>query len=126
MKRIILLSFLITSVVNAQFRPFVINECMPNNTNTAADQDGEYNDWVEFYNTTNSSVNIGGYFLSDRKSEPTKFQFPNLVVNSNEYLIVWLDKDTLQEGLHTNFKLSAALKNYQHFEAVKRSKSLIF
>ena len=136
MKRIILLSFLITSVVNAQFRPFVINECMPNNTNTAADQDGEYNDWVEFYNTTNSSVNIGGYFLSDRKSEPTKFQFPNLVVNSNEYLIVWLDKDTLQEGLHTNFKLSASseqvylfnpdtnLVDYVHFTNVQADISI--
>ena len=107
MKLIFLAAFLATSFANAQFRPFVINECMPNNTSTAADQDGEYNDWVEFYNTTNSSINIGGYFLSDRKSEPTKFQFPNLMVSSNEYLIVWLDKDMLQEGLHTNFKLSA-------------------
>ena len=81
---------------------------MPNNSLTASDQDGEFNDWVEFYNNSNTAINVEGYFLSDRKNTPTKFTFPNLVLNPNDFLIVWLDKDTLQEGLHTNFKLTAS------------------
>ena len=117
MRTLFLIFFLLSFVTHAQFRPFVINECMPNNTATAADQDGEYNDWVEFYNNSTSPINPGGYFLSDRRSEPTKFKFPSLTLNQNEYLIVWLDKDTLQEGLHTNFKLSASSEQLYLFNS---------
>jgi hypothetical protein len=88
---------------------------MPNNTLTAADQDGEYNDWVELYNTSNSSINLQGYFLSDRRSEPTKFQFPYVSIAANDYLIIWVDKDSLQTGLHTNFKLSASSEQVYFF-----------
>ena len=116
MNKCLLIFFLFTSIANAQFREFVINECMPNNSITAIDQDGEYNDWVEFYNNSNTTLHIEGYFLSDRKSEPTKFRFPNIQVNSNDYLIVWIDKDTLQQGLHTNFKLSASSEQVYLFD----------
>ena len=59
---------------------------MPKNSNTATDQDGEFNDWVELYNTSNSAINLEGYFLSDRRSQPTKFKFPNVIVQSEDYL----------------------------------------
>lgn len=116
MKPLLLLFILTVQFGFAQNRHFVINECMPNNSNTATDQDGEYNDWVEFYNNSNSTLNTEGYFLSDRKSEPTKFKFPSLNINANHFLIVWLDKDTLQEGLHTNFKLSASSEQLYLFD----------
>jgi hypothetical protein len=108
MKKLSLLLCIISSTIIAQERKVVINECMPNNTNTAYDQYGEYNDWVELYNISNSSINLEGYFLSDRRSVPTKFRFPNVSIAANDYLIVWVDKDSLQVGLHTNFKLSAS------------------
>ena len=116
MKPLLLLLSLTVQIGIAQHRPIVINECMPNNSLTAVDQDGEYNDWVELYNNSASSYNMEGYFLSDRKSEPTKFKFPSLNLNSNQFLIVWLDKDTLQEGLHTNFKLSASSEQLYLFD----------
>ena len=108
MKKLSLLLFLASYTLSAQERTVVINECMPNNTYTAADQDGEYNDWVELYNISNSTINLQGHFLSDRRSEPTKFQFPNVSIAAQDYLIIWVDKDSLQTGLHTNFKLSAS------------------
>lgn len=116
MKNILIVFLLFPSVTYAQFRSLVINECMPNNTVTVTDQDGEYNDWVEFYNNSNNTINIEGYFLSDRKSEPTKFTFPEIQLSSNNYLIVWLDKDTLQQGLHTNFKLDASSEQLYLFD----------
>jgi len=85
MKNFLLLFFLYSSIANAQFRSLVINECMPNNSSTVTDQDGEYNDWLELYNNTTNTLNIEGYFLSDRKSEPTKFQFPSHTINPNDY-----------------------------------------
>lgn len=108
MKKLSLFLCLICTTLLAQERKIVINECMPNNTNTTADQDGEYNDWVELYNISSAPANLEGYFLSDRRSAPTKFRFPNVSIAPNDYLIVWTDKDSLQAGLHTNFKLSAS------------------
>ena len=136
MKKLSLVLFLMSNLLFAQNRTIVINECMPNNTVTAADQDGEYNDWVELYNISNTTINLQGYFLSDRRSEPTKFQFPNVLVPAQDYLIIWVDKDSTQSGLHTNFKLSASseqvylfntdtnLIDYVHFYNMQEDESI--
>lgn len=86
----------------------VINEIMASNSSTAEDQDGEFDDWIELYNRTSSSINLSGYFLTDNEDELEKWEFPaGTSIDANGYVIVWADKDTLQTGLHTNFKLSA-------------------
>ena len=86
----------------------VINELMASNTNAVADQNGEYDDWVELYNNGTNSIMLDGYFLSDNENNLGKWQFPNTVLPSGGYLTVWLDgQDGLQAGLHTSFKLSA-------------------
>jgi hypothetical protein len=87
----------------------VINELMAVNLTTAADQNREYDDWIEIYNLSNASIDLSGFYLTDSKKEPTKWTFPDsTIITANGYLIVWADKDTLQSGLHTNFKLSPA------------------
>lgn len=89
-------------------RSVVINELMPINTWTAADQDGEYDDWIELYNLTLNDINLSQYYLTDSKNNLTKWQFPDgTVILSKGYLIVWADKDTTQNGLHTNYKLAS-------------------
>lgn len=84
----------------------VINEFMADNETTVADQDGEYDDWIEFYNNSENTLSLGGYFLSDQASEPDKWSFPDTTIAAGGYLIVWADDDEEQEGLHANFKLS--------------------
>jgi hypothetical protein len=87
----------------------VINELAASNTSIQADQDGEFDDWIELYNNTSSPIVLDGYYLSDDNSNFTKWTFPNgTTINANDYLIVWADKDTLQTGLHANFKLSGS------------------
>ena len=87
----------------------VINELMPVNTTTVADNYGEFDDWIELFNVTGSAVDLSGYYLSDSKKEPSKWQFPlGTSIAANGYLIIWADKDTTQFGLHANFKLSSA------------------
>jgi hypothetical protein len=84
---------------------------MASNTISVADVSSgseEYDDWVEFYNGSTQSINLEGYYLSDNESSLDKWLFPNVTIEPNDYLIVWLDGDDLtQEGLHTSFKLSA-------------------
>lgn len=91
--------------------PVVINELMADNDNIIADPQGDYDDWLELYNTSNSPVVLTGLYLSDKQDNPTKWQFPdNTEIAANGYLIVWLDEDhddeEATEGLHANFKLS--------------------
>lgn len=85
----------------------VINEFMADNENAVADQDGEYDDWIELYNNGSEDINLGGYFLSDDADEPDKWAFPDTTIFAGDYLIVWADKDEDQEGLHAGIKLSA-------------------
>jgi hypothetical protein len=86
----------------------VINELMPVNTNVAADQNGEYDDWIELYNLSSINKDLSGYYLSDKKSSPRKWHLPTgTSIRGNGFLIVWADKDTTQAGLHANFKLSS-------------------
>jgi len=90
----------------------VINELMAINSYTAADQDGEYDDWIELYNLSSNEINLEGYYLSDSKKNRTKWKFPpGTSIAGKGYLIIWADSDTTQAGLHTNYKLSSLGEN---------------
>lgn len=90
----------------------VINELLPVNSSVVADQDGEYDDWIELYNNCGLQLDLSGYYLSDSRSNPGKWKIPQGTrIESNGYLIFWADGDTLQTGLHCNFKLSSAGEN---------------
>lgn len=87
----------------------VINELLPVNSTIASDQDGEYDDWIEMYNSSPESLDLSGYYLSDSKGNLSKWKFPSgTSISGFGYLIIWADTDTTQNGLHTNFKLSSA------------------
>jgi hypothetical protein len=56
----------------------VINELMAVNSHTIEDpcQAGEYPDWIELYNASDSSVVLNGLYLTDDVNNPTKWQVP--------------------------------------------------
>jgi len=86
----------------------VINEVMAANFSKVADQDGEYDDWVELYNGGANDINLSGFYLSDNENILNKWMFPNITIASNDYLIIWCDTaGTTQSGLHTTYRLSA-------------------
>ncbi|MBU0474113.1 MAG: CotH kinase family protein [Bacteroidetes bacterium] len=85
----------------------VINEILAKNDSLNQDLNGQYEDWLELYNSTNETIDLSGLFLSDDKANLTKWQFGDgVVISPNKHLIVWCDKDGSQQGIHTNFKLS--------------------
>lgn len=87
----------------------VINEVMSANTYSVADQDDEYDDWIELYNTTNATIDLSRWILTDNPDNLDKYRIPQgTTIPSNGYLIVWADEDGKQQGLHANFKLSAS------------------
>lgn len=84
----------------------VINEFMTAN-DSIPDPSGEFDGWVELYNKSRTEINLSGAFLTNSISEAGKWQFPEgTVIPSNGYLVVWLDEDINQPGLHANFSFS--------------------
>ncbi len=86
----------------------IINEFMASNKSTIADGNGDYSDWIELYNPTDSSVNLYGYGLSD-DSTSIKWAFPGVTMEPGGYLVVFAASASSQTSgfYHTGFKLSA-------------------
>lgn len=82
----------------------VINEVMASCATSINGLDSN-EDWIELYNSTTSAIDLGGYSLSDDTDNPFLWQFPSgSVIAARGYLLVVADD--LNQGLHTNFKLS--------------------
>ena len=87
--------------------PLVINEFLAQNTRTITDPiDGDWDDWVEIYNTADTAVALNGMFLTDNLASPQKWQFPDTSLPAKSFLLVWTDNEAAQGKLHTNFALS--------------------
>ncbi len=86
-----------------------INEVMPLNKSVLADKDGNFHDWVEFYNAGDESICLKGYGLSDDLSEPGKWIFPDIVISPKSYLVIFASGKDYVDGdeYHTNFRIDA-------------------
>lgn len=85
----------------------VVNELL-------AHTDPPYEDAVEFYNTTDAPINVGGWFLSNKESELKKYRLPdNTIIAAKGYLVIY-EKDFN----NTNVALSAFTFNSAHGDQV--------
>ncbi len=99
------LCFLLCLNMQAQV---IINEFMAINTTTIVDEDGEYVDWIELYNTSSQTVNLNGWHLSDDDDQPVKWTFPNVSIGAGDFLVVFASgKDRTDGELHTNFSIKS-------------------
>jgi len=85
-----------------------INEIMASNATTLADEDGDYEDWIELYNDSSEPINLAGYHISDNPGFPQKWTFPEVTVNPYSFLLVFASGKDRMNGteLHTNFSIS--------------------
>jgi len=87
-----------------------INEVMASNGHTIADEDGDYGDWIEFYNRSDAPVALGGFGLSDDGDAPFAWVFPEVDLGPGAYLLVFAsnkDRRDARGELHTNFAIAA-------------------
>ncbi|MEM7231657.1 MAG: CotH kinase family protein [Planctomycetota bacterium] len=69
---------------------------------------GEFPDWIELYNASDTAADIGGWHLSDDRESPRKFELPSpLRLAPGAYLIVIADSNPEQGALHTNFRIDS-------------------
>jgi uncharacterized repeat protein (TIGR02543 family) len=81
--------FLLFLNSTALAQQIAINEVMASNASTIADEDGDFEDWIELYNYGEEPINLEGFGLSDNYSNPFKWVLPNVTIEPGQYLLVW-------------------------------------
>ena len=69
----------------------IVNEYSVSNLSTITDNHGKYEDWIELYNTGDETIDLGGYYLSDKPDNPTKWQFPEgIMMDPGDFRKIWI------------------------------------
>ncbi len=92
------------------YQGLVISEVMSANSSAVPDNNGEFNDWIEVWNSTSHPIDMGGVGLSDRPDR-VLFLFPNATLPAGGRLVVFASDTNNAEPtgtLHAKFKLSSA------------------
>ena len=92
----------------------VLNEISSSNYSLIQDEDGDYEDWIELYNSGSQPINLNGYGLTDDSTNLLRWVFPDITIQVGEYRLIWAsgkdrrpaDGDGLSE-LHANFSIKS-------------------
>lgn len=87
-----------------------INEVMTDNSLFAPAENGRYYDWIELYNSGNSTVDLSGHYLSDNPDKLEKFLIEELTIEPGEYVLIYMSRLSGKDEngiIHTNFALSS-------------------
>ena len=89
----------------------LISEFQAANASTHEDNHGEYSDWIEIHNPADTTVNLGGWYLTDDEENLDKWTIPaDTQLDADQYLLVYAsgkNEAVAGQPLHTNFRLSA-------------------
>lgn len=105
---------LVVSVISLETafgQAVVISEAMSSNGGIIADEDGDFSDWFELHNTTDTAVNLNGWYLTDREDDLTQWSLPDVMIDAKGFLLVFAskkDRTIAGRELHSNFKLRSS------------------
>jgi hypothetical protein len=84
-----------------------INELMPDNEASVADETGAKPDWIELHNPGASDVSLEGWSLTDDAAVPTKSAIPaGLMLPAGGFVVLWADGGAAPGPTHLGFKLA--------------------
>ena len=85
-----------------------ITEFMAENNGVLRDEDGDKSDWIELFNSSNRTISLLGWGLTDDALDLRKWTFPPTSIAAGARLVVFAsgkDRTNAAARLHTNFKL---------------------
>lgn len=85
-----------------------LSEFMADNRRTLRDEDGDASDWIEIVNTSETTVSLAGWSLTDSAALPAKWRFPAVSIAARGRLVLFASgKNRVEPSarLHTNFRL---------------------
>jgi hypothetical protein len=92
----------------------IISEFLASNSQGLRDGDGQTSDWIEIRNVGDMPINLAGYYLTDDQGALTRWPFPSVTLNANQFLVVFASSQPTSNyvdaggNLHTNFALGAS------------------
>ena len=79
------LAILVVFIEFSIFGQIVINEGSNRNYLVLPDENGDYPDWIELYNTSSDTISLLDFALTDDPLEPQKWTFPNIKMSPGEF-----------------------------------------
>ena len=113
----LLFTLLFTAGIHAQRTAQMrINEVLVINEDNYVDDYGKRNGWIELYNKSAGTVNIGGCFLTNDRNDPRKYPIPkgdvNTIIRPGQHALFWADGYASRGTFHVNFQLDPTKENY--------------
>jgi hypothetical protein len=111
MKRFFLLIALLPLLSVAAPAQVIISEFMADNKHTLADEDNDFSDWIELYNTQSTNVNLAGWALTDSPTHQNPWHFPATNLTAKGFMVVFAsgkNRAVVGSQLHTDFSLKAS------------------
>ncbi|MEM7394131.1 MAG: lamin tail domain-containing protein, partial [Verrucomicrobiota bacterium] len=87
----------------------IISEFLAVNNTILADEDGDFEDWIELHNVASTNIDLAGWSLTDDAGSPRKWVFPGVTIPAQGFLLVFAsnkDRRNPASELHANFRLS--------------------
>ncbi|MDR3260229.1 MAG: lamin tail domain-containing protein [Tannerella sp.] len=92
------------------------NEVLVVNESNFVDDYGERSGWIELYNHSPGTVNIGGCFLTNDRNNPRMYMIPKgdvlTKVPPRQHVLFWADGKASRGTFHVNFLLDKDKDNY--------------
>lgn len=86
-----------------------INEILVLNDSNYVDDYGQHSSWIEIFNSAYNTVDIGGLYLTNDPTNPTKYKIPKgdpiTRIPPRNYLVFFADNVPTRGILHLNFTL---------------------
>ena len=94
----------------------VINEVLVVNENNYVDDYGQRSAWIEIFNNTGSTQDIGGYFLTNDKADTKKYAIPRgdvlTQILPQQHSLFWADANPSKGTFHLSFTLDPNTDNW--------------
>jgi len=98
----------------------VINEVVSNNETSLTDFAGDFPDWIELYNGTESDISLAGYRLTDNPTDLARGWLGQAVVPAGGFLVVFAS-DKMQpanvDEWHVDFRINSVGETIYLFDS---------
>jgi len=121
-KKILLCLLLVAGAYSAfaqQATRMRINEVLVTNKEHNIDDYGMRSPWIELFNSSYNTVNIGGCYLTDDINNKRKYMIPKgdvlTKVQARQHVLFWADNLPTRGTFHINFTLDSSKVNKIYF-----------
>jgi hypothetical protein len=85
-----------------------INEFVASNQTGEMNENGQYADWIEVYNTMPYEINLHGMYISDDATHLQKHVINgDIALPAHTWAVLWADQNVSVSAAHLNFQLNA-------------------